>query len=485
MQIQGREQEVGVLQKIVASRKAEFVAIFGRRRVGKTYLIRTFFTHEDCHFFYFTGIRKGSLAEHLTEFALEIGDTFYSGMSPQTPDTWMKAFRMLTQAFESRTDDKQIVLFFDELPWMATPRSRLLSALDYYWNRKWSMNGKIKLIVCGSAASWIIKKIIQNKGGLHNRVTQQIPLEPLNLKETKQYLRYRGVMLNEKQVLELYLSIGGIPYYLDGVEKGLSAQQNISQLCFKKGGLLRTEFDRLFSSLFKNHEAYVELVRIIAGKSQGVDRADIVSQAKLTKEGGTLSDRLTDLEKSNFIISYLPVDKARGLIYKVIDEFSLFYLTWMEKNRKTAFIELSDEQYWEEKSSHQAYKIWAGYAFEAVCFKHIDKVRTALNIPAGAEAYSWEFASKKDTDEDGAQIDLYFDRDDGVITICEIKYHTVPFSIDKTYAKKLMNKIEVFQRKTKTQKQIFLAMITVNGLKQTMYSEELVSSIMTLEDFFK
>lgn len=250
----------------------------------------------------------------------------------QAPASWLDMFELLTKAINTQNKKKKIVLFFDELPWLVTPRSRLLSAIDYYWNKFWVDNPNIKLIVCGSVASWIIKKIIQNKGGLHNRITRQILLEPLTLLETEQYLHSFSKRLNRQQIAELYMSIGGVPFYLDGVEKGLSARQNINVLCFQKNGLLVGEFDRLFKSLFKNPKAYIKLIKIIASFHYGADRSMIVQKAKLSREGGTLSERLNDLEKSGFIVSFLPFSQERGCLYKVVDEFSLFYFRWIENH---------------------------------------------------------------------------------------------------------------------------------------------------------
>jgi len=370
----GRTSEQEILKKVLKSPKSEFLALYGRRRVGKTYLIKAFFRKDDCIFFYVMGIQDGTYSEQLDEFSKAISETFYNGAPLTRPSSWLHAFEILTNTIKTQPTNKKIVLFFDELPWLVTPRSRLLGAIDYYWNKYWVDNTNIRLIVCGSVASWIIKKIIKSKGGLHNRVTRQMLLEPLTLLETEKYLRAFSKTLNRRQIAELFMAIGGVPFYLDGVESGLSARQNISNLCFQKNGLLVGEFDRLFKSLFKNHKAYIELIQIISEHHHGIDRTGILAKAKLSREGGTFTDRLEDLEKSGFIVSFLPYGQERGYIYKVIDEFCLFYYRWMARKRKKNFFDIA-EDYWEGKGGTQEYKVWAGYAFEALCYKHIHIIR--------------------------------------------------------------------------------------------------------------
>ncbi|MCX7116201.1 MAG: ATP-binding protein [Gammaproteobacteria bacterium] len=481
----GRLDEQKVLQKIMDSKRAEFLAIFGRRRVGKTYLIKHFFLNKPCHFFQITGVKNGSMKEQLHEFTRAVEKTFYpQGVQLKEPSTWMQALKILSFAIEQSNHKNKVILFFDEIPWLATKRSRFLQALDYYWNTQWSDNARIRLIVCGSAASWVIKNIVNNKGGLHNRITAQIRLDAFSLYETKCFLKYRGIPLNDKQILALYMMIGGIPHYLNQIEKGLSAAQNIDQLCFTKNGLLFNEFNNLIPALFQDEMVYNKLIRLISKQRYGIDRREILKQSKHSS-GGRLNQRLIELEEAGFIISFKPYGhRKRGKFYRIIDEYTLFYLNWIEPIVDSVRYQSKPNGYWENLSKSPAWKSWAGYAFEAICFKHIENIRIALHVPVTANIGTWRYIPKKGSDETGAQIDLLFDRDDDVVTLCEIKYSESAFEIDKKYAANLQNKIEVYKKKSGIEKQVFLAMVTSNGMKPTLYFDDLITNQATLADLF-
>lgn len=487
--ISGRTREQRILERLFATEKSEFLTLYGRRRVGKTFLIRNFFEKKPCLFFYVTGIQEGKLKEQLGQFTKQISAIFYEGISIVPYKSWSEAFEALTTAMLKVSKRQKTVLFFDEFPWMATKRSGLLSALEYFWNRHWTHDPRLKLILCGSSASWIIEKIVNNKGGLHNRVTRTMILEPLNLHDTKAYLADFGNKLNDRQVLDLYMVLGGIPHYLSLVEKGLSAQQSIEELFFRRDGALVNEFDRLFSSLFKDSSAHIDIIRIIANHRYGIGQAQLIREIKVSSGGGT-TRRLKELEEAGFIVSFLPHGHSdKGLYYKVIDEYTLFYLHWLEP-RITA-IRNRDQSpgYWLSKSQSSSWKSWSGYAFEAVCSKHIAQIKKALNIDPGSESGSWRYVPRKNPESEkegvGAQIDLLFDRPDQAITVCEIKYSMQPFTIDKVYAQTLAKKVEVYQQQTRTKKQIFLVMITSAGLKPSKHYDELISQEVTLGDLFK
>ncbi len=481
----GREYEQKALQRAFDSKEAEMIAIYGRRRVGKTFLVREFFNKKHCLFFQVSGIHKAPSKLQLEEFKKEIERVFYSQQQYtrlQIPRNWMDALGMLTDAITIQGSTQKVILFFDEFPWMATSKSGLLQSLDYYWNRFWVSDPKIKLIICGSAASWIIKNILNNKGGLYNRVTLKIYLEPFSLYETKSYLKQKGIALDNIQILQLYLCIGGVPFYLKQVEKGLSAIQVINKLCFQKKGTLLDEFQNLFSSLFEHGEAHEEIIKFIASHREGMERSQI--EAAVKYKGGRLTKRLKELEEAGFIMSFTPWGKERGTYYKVIDEYTLFYLYWIAPGSKSRITKEIDTKYWEIVSQTPAFRTWSGYAFEAVCYKHLNNIRKALAIPEGASATTWRYIPPRKSKESGTQIDLLFDRPDGIVNICEIKYCTTPYIVDKNYAKELQHKVQVYKKITKTQKQIFISMITLYPLKKTMYSEELIISEATLNDLY-
>jgi predicted AAA+ superfamily ATPase len=481
----GRGKEKDILKQVLKSVKPEFLALIGRRRVGKTFLIKNFFEEEDCVFFYCAGQQQGTLKQHLEEFSMQIGKTFYSGATIKVHTYWREAFEELTKAVEKIITRKKVVLFFDELPWMATKRSGLLQALDYYWNRYWSHEKNLRLIVCGSSASWITKNIINNKGGLYNRLTRTMNLEPFTLKETEDFLTSLKIKLNHKQILDLYMTLGGVPHYLALIRKGLSAYQCIDELCFQKGGALIKEFSRLFASLFNEAEAYITLIRVIAKHHYGIGQAQLIQESGAS-DGGRTVQRLKELEEAGFILEFIPYGhQEKGVYYKVIDEFTLFHLRWMEPNLKTILKQERSGGYWLAKTKSPSWKSWAGYAFESVCYKHIAQIRKALNIDAGAEVGSWRY-SPRTSEKKGTQIDLLFDRTDGVITVCEIKYSDQPFIIDKSYANNLLSKIDIYRKQSRTTKLIFLSIISANGIKPTMYSEELINGgVALIDDLFE
>lgn len=484
-QIVERDSEQAMLAEKYASNQAEFIAVYGRRRVGKTFLIRQFFEQQDCLFFQLAGIHNASVKDQLAEFTKEL-EKFYAvigiKLALKHPKSWLDAFEKLTEAVKQTS--KKVVLFFDEFPWMATKKSKLLQALDYYWNRYWVDSPNIKLIICGSAASWIIENILNNKAGLHNRVTLRLPIEPFNLSQTQVYLISRGIQLDHAQILQLYMCIGGIPYYLKYIRKGLSATQNINELCFNKGGALKEEFNNLFSSLFRHAEQHEFIVKLLAAKRNGVSRKEI--RKKIASKGGALTRILRELEYAGFIEKFIPLnDHQRGLHYKLIDEYSLFYLNWISPDSKEHVIKELDATFWEAAAQSAAWKAWSGLSFEAICFKHLSEIRKALNIPSSAAAGTWQTIAKKGNKTPGAQIDLLFNRQDGIINICEIKYAVDKFKIDKEYAEKLKNKLLVYKKTTKTTKQLSLSMITTNGLQPSVYLEGLVWSEATMNDLFK
>lgn len=468
----GRNAEIQRLESLVASKQAEFAVLYGRRRVGKTYLIRQFFADKKLAYFQVTGLQKGSMKKQLAHFAESMSEVFMRGIKMAPFRSWAEAFSSLTQCLPKKEQSEKIVLFFDELPWLATSRSGFLEELDYYWNQHWSQNPNIILIVCGSSASWLIKNIIYNQGGLHNRCTAEMCLQPFTLREVEAFLDHRDIKLNQNHILDLYMALGGIPYYLSYVKKGLSATENIQQILCSQHAPLSDEFHKLFYSLFTNAEAYIELIQLIASKKEGITRIELEKQAKLSLGGGRLTERLAQLKHTNFIQSYTPWEKERGEYYKVIDEFCLFYLTWLKDKKQKR---LTDD-FWIKQIQKPTYHVWAGYAFEAVCHKHIKLIISALNIKMAESISSWRSS--------GAQIDLLIDRGDDAVTLCEIKYTDREFAIDKNYADVLTKKIEIFKTITQTKKQVFLALISANGLKTNAYSSQLIDGSASLKDLF-
>jgi AAA+ ATPase superfamily predicted ATPase len=481
----GRQEEGQVLKELLNSKKAEFLAVYGRRRVGKTYLIREFFQKKGI-FFNVTGTKDGRLIEQLSHFLDELSTVFYSGLPLKEVKSWDEAFKLLTRAISEANPKKKIILFLDELPWLASRNSRLLESLDYYWNQHWSKNLNVKLIVCGSSASWIINKIINNKAGLHNRITRQLHLQPFTLFQTKLFLEAHEIKLTLKQIIQIYMVMGGIPYYLSYVEKGMSAGQIIKRLAFSKNSFLLSEFDNLFSSLFENADQYIDIIKAIGAHRYGIAERTLLESLGKKMLGGTGQKKLFELEKSGFIIRFKSLyNKKKGTVYRLADEYVMFYLTWLLPIRDELAMNALDNKNWEALQKTPAWHNWLGYAFESICYKHVANLREALKIPSSAIPSTWSYNAKKLTSQRGAQIDLLFDRPDDSITLCEIKYTDEPFVITKEYMNDLQRKVTVFKERTNTEKQLFLSIISASGLKNNFYAQDLISSTATLEDLFR
>jgi AAA+ ATPase superfamily predicted ATPase len=467
--IVGRIEQKAKLDAYIAGDKSEFVVVYGRRRVGKTFLIREYL--ENKFVFQMTGLANASMKQQLINFHASIQK--YSTLSLPYADTWFNAFQQLSELVEQSLSKRKII-FIDELPWLDTAKSGFLSAFEHFWNDWASARKDILLIVCGSATSWITSKLLNNKGGLHNRVTRKMSIAPFTLKECEAYLKSRNILLNRYQIVESYMIFGGVPYYLSLFEKGLSLSQNVDNLIFKESGELRNEFNNLYSSLFKGHDNYVKVVEVLAKKAKGLSRDEIISLSKLS-DGGGLSKILHELEECKFIRKYNALDKKiKGGLYQLTDFFSLFYFKFIQKN------EYNDVHFWSSSIDSSQHRAWSGYAFEQVCLAHIDEIKSKLGISGiQCRTASW----RSNSDEQGAQIDLLIDRKDQVINVCEMKYSTEEFSIDKNYNQILRNKVAAFRQESKTRKAIHITMVTTYGIKQNEYAG-MIQSEVAMDDLF-
>ena len=467
----GRKEEQQILHSAAQSENSEFVAVYGRRRVGKTYLIRETFGYKFT--FQHTGLAKGNTKEQLFSFAISLRDAGYDDCP--IPKSWLEAFSLLSAYLKNSADEKKIV-FLDELPWMDTPRSNFISAFEHFWNGWASARKDIVLIICGSATSWIINKVINDHGGLHNRVTKQIALQPFTLKACEMFAQSKGLEMSRYQLAECYMVFGGIPYYWSLLEKGLSLAQNIDKIIFAKNGKLSNEFNQLYASLFKSPEQYIDIVTALGKKKVGMTREEIIA-ATDKYSNGALSKVLDELEYCGFIRKYNGFDKkSKQAIYQLIDNYTLFYFKFIQQN------ENNDEHFWSAYIDSAMHRAWSGLAFERLCMAHTQQIKAALGI-AGvlSNVYSW----RKEADEmsDGAQIDLLIDRKDQVINLCEMKYSLSEYAIDAEYEQKLRNKKSTFINATNTRKAVHLTMVTTFGIKTNAHSG-IVQNEITLEDLF-
>ncbi len=470
----GRQKEIKILEKALASSEAEMVSVIGRRRIGKTFLIKHVYKKQLV--FELTGTRNAPLKEQLQNFMFSLQLASGNAIIGKAPDNWMEAFFLLINYLKQLSVDQKQVIFLDELPWLSTHRSGFLRGLSFFWN-SWAVNQNVVVVICGSAASWMIQKVVNDKGGLHNRITKRIYLQPFTLAETESYLQNRGVRLNRYHLVQLYMAMGGIPHYLKEVESGKSATQNIADICFSNTGLLKDEFANLYGALFDHPANHISVVRTLAKHHTGMNRNNIIKKADLTN-GGSVTKVLNELKQSGFIEIYLPFGKkSKDKVYRLTDEYSLFFLQFIEKNihEKGAV--------WKRLSQTQEYKIWCGYAFENICLKHIPSIKKALSI-GGVYSVSSTFYKKGTKKEAGTQIDLLLDRNDQVINIFEIKFYNKKLTVSKSYAEILKNKLDVFSESTQTRKHLFLTLLTTFGLTQNEHSLGLIDQTITLDDLF-
>lgn len=471
----GREAERAELDDALASNRAELIAVHGRRRVGKTYLVRASYQQHLC--FELTGMRDASLNVQLANFTRALSQRVNYAL--EVPRSWVDAFELLKRYLTEELSHRvRKVVFLDELPWLASARSGFLSALDHFWNSFGSRQANLILVICGSAASWMIVNVLHHKGGLHNRVTRSLALKPFNLHETQAFLKGRGMKWEPDQTLELYMAVGGVPYYLDYVRKGRSAAQTIDALFFSANAPLREEFTQLYASLFEHHERHLKVIRALAKRHSGLTRQQLRQESGFST-GGALTTVLSELESTGFILRTVPFGKThRDAHFRLVDAFTLFHLRW-------AVTRTHEGPHWIHRRSTPAGIAWAGYAFENVCLSHVRQIKKALGISGIlTEESSWQHRARSKQDQ-GAQIDLLIDRPDRVVNLCEMKHSSSPFVIDKKYAQWLRERAEVFRRATGTSKTLFNTFITTRGVVRNEYAEEVVAAQVTANALFE
>ncbi len=472
----GRQVEKELLTKALNSGQAELIAIYGRRRIGKTFLVKQ--VYKQYIKFELTGLNSASKRDQLENFIIALSKKFKTKINLNIPQSWLQAFELLKSYFEEIEDSKPKVIFLDEIPWLDSHKSSFLNAFGSLWN-SWAINRPdIKIVICGSSASWMINKVITNRGGLYNRITRRIKLKPFSLYETEIFLRHNRISLDRYSILQLYMVMGGIPHYLKDVERGLSATQNIAKICFSEQGLLRDEYENLFPALFDYAERHYEVINSLSKQKIGLTRNQILETTKLSS-GGTTSKVIRELVESDFVSQVIPFDrKEKDSIFRLSDEYILFYLKFMQRKRVGL-----DENYWIQKMNTTSWRSWAGYAFEAICFKHLAQIKQALGISGiYSESSSWRVRGTHQAK--GVQIDLLIDRKDQVINLIEIKYSIDQFTISKKYNEELREKLSVFREFTKTRKTLLLTFLTTYGLTQNQYAVSNVQQDLTMDILF-
>lgn len=466
----GREHEIAELERCYASDKSEFVVVYGRRRVGKTFLVDQLLGEKFT--FRYTGGHALTQAEQLARFAKAL--SHYSGAryAPALRD-WFGAFDCLQELLEARPAEERRVVFIDEMPWMDTHRSDFVKAFEHFWN-SWAVpRGDVMLVASGSSTSWMADRLFAHQGGLHNRITRRIYLKPFTLYETELFLAAKGARWDRFQTVQCYMALGGVPYYLELLDPTKSLGQNLDALFFAPSGMLRDEFDELYTSLFAQADNYISVVQALAAKREGMTRQEVVAQTGI--QGSSLTKVLTNLERCDFIMGYSPFGKlARGTVYRLADFYTLFYLRFVRGHRG------KDEHFWTHSLNTPTVNAWQGYTFELVCLSHLTQVKAALGI-AGmlTEASTWRGGEERKT-----QIDLLIDRADRMVNVCEMKFAVGPYAIDSAYAMRLRERLAIFQQATKTRKGLALTFITTYGVVQNAHAG-LVASQVTMDDLFE
>lgn len=471
----GRNEELEIIDKLLKSKKSDLVIVTGRRRVGKTYLIREAFKDFIC--FEFTGTQYGETENQLQKFSKEISKYFPKLKNKLDYNDWYSALENLSKGIDSlRKSNKKRVIFIDEFPWIATPKSKFLQEFDYWWNT-WASKQNLVVVITGSAASWMIKKVVNNKAGLHNRITQRIHLNPFTLAETKLFLDQKNAEYDFYQTIQLYMITGGIPYYLEGIHPHQSVAQNINRMCFHTNGILRNEFSNLYKALFEHADIHIEVVKALGGKWKGLTRQEILKATKLS-DGGGLSKVLDELTSCGFTLKIMPLGKkTKDALYRLVDEYSLFYLHFIHNSRAT------DKNAWLQKSTSPQFKAWQGYVFENICMRHHEAIKLALGI-SGIYSEISSFYYKGDKVNDGFQIDLIIDRADNTMNLCEMKFHTSEFIIDKSYAEILRKRKANFQRISNTRKLLLHTLITPYGIIQNEHSLSQINHSISADKLF-
>jgi len=477
----GRKNEIATLQGLLSSDESQFVAVYGRRRVGKTFLIREAYNYD--FVFQHTGTYGATRKQQLSEFRESL---YNAGMRKCTmPKTWSDAFRLLWDFLrEMPNDGKKKVIFIDELPWMDTSKSNFVRSLDHFWNAWATTRKDIILVICGSATSWIIDNVIMNYGGLHNRLTCKVHLQPFCLKECREYCESKNLGYKDRQILEAYMALGGIPYYWSFLKKGQSVAQNFDRMFFQTGGELAHEFDALYASMFKKPRKHIAIITALAKKKSGLMRKEILKTSKIT-DNTEFSKALQELEQCGFIRKYTIIGKkSKDSVYQLIDNYTLFYFDFISENVN------GDEHFWTSQSSTSVHFGWAGRAFERVCMQHVKQIKEALGFSAVVSSvHSWSYKGLKDaisgkTIQKGAQIDLLIDRNDDTINLCEMKYTNAPYVITEEEDMRIRNRKETFIRETETEKTVLITMITSFGLAPGGYAND-IHCQLTMTDLFR
>lgn len=476
----GRKKEILELNELYKSEKPELIVVYGRRRVGKTFLIDQALKNNIT--FRHAGLspvdekgKKNLMPEQLKHFYYSL---LLQGMKKShVPTSWLEAFFMLEMHLQKIDKGKRMVIFLDELPWMDTPRSGFLTAFESFWNGWACHRDNIMVIVCGSANSWIHDKLLNNYGGLYGRTTHEIKLSPFTLNECEQFFASRKIRISRYDIVQSYMMLGGIPYYLGYFDKDKSLPQNIDKLFFAEQPKLRDEYNRLFNSVFTNPDEMKSIVDFLGKSHAGYTRKEILKHLNI-EDSGSFSDKLKALVASDFITEYIPFGESkRNTHYKLIDPFCYFHQKYIHGQHTM------ENDFWSRNHCSQSVISWRGIAFEEVCFKHVAQIKHALGI-LGVTTTQSAWSVSGDDEAEGTQIDLLVERNDNITNMCEMKFYSEEYSIDKSYHNKLMHRQNILLENISKKSAIHTTLVTTYGLKHNEYSGDF-TNVITLDDLFK
>lgn len=478
----GREEELATISRLYTSERSEFLALYGRRRVGKSFLIEEAMENK------FTFMTVGLFikvdkddAEKVESYRQQQLRHFYSSLleyglpeeGNPAPTNWLDAMNLLKKLLLSKRSRRKVV-FIDELPWLAGPQSsELVSELGFFWNQ-WARKRKdILLIVCGSATSWMIDNVIREYEGLYGRVTETIALKPFTLAECERYWEKRGFHLSRYEVALTYMVIGGVPYYMDSFRPDRTMADNINTIYFNKDKA-RQEFKDVYAGLYSSSEVYINVIRQLGKRFYGMSRTELL-EALDKKGGGNFSDVLENLIDSGIIRSYTLYGSPRKqTVYQLMDFFTLFYLRFCENTDFTS---------WRSVQRSKPFYSWAGNSFELLVVEHIQQLADALRIKEYATPFSW---SGDTPDGDEAQIDLVIpataERAD---YICEMKFSEGKYILKEEDADDITRHIEALKNSSihKLSHSIYVVLVTSFGVTESKHRSHL-NDIVTLDSLF-
>lgn len=467
-----RKSECEQIRRCLSSGRSEFVIVCGRRRIGKTFLVDSYF--RGLYDFTFVGSHKATTQVQLRRFAKALRE--HSNKEYKPFSDWYDAFNALEDYISSLPEGRKKVLFIDEMPWIDTRRSIFANALEDFWNGWANRRSDILLIASGSATSWMADNLISNQGGLHNRITQRIFLRPFTLGETEEYVRSHGGEWTRYDIVRCYMFTGGVPYYLSLLDFSRSVSQNIDALCFDENGALRREYDELYNALFTNAESYIKVVELLYHNKAGMERKEI---ARATRMNGVhINTILRNLVTCDFLSCRQLFGKQNAMVYRLKDFYTLFYLKFIAGNNNL------DRQWWTHHIADPGVRAWEGLTFEIVCMEHHEQVKRALGISGMATAVStWRSDGDEENNLPGSQVDMIIDRTDRIIHLCEVKFSEGVYNITAEYERRLRQRQALFILKTKTKKTVVHTFITTYGIGHGKHSG-IIHSEITINELF-